>query len=542
VVDDAFVRSTPNAPPAFYQTFLQVDLDRPFTRVYVVLWDARQVQLRVMTGTREPESATGETGPGQVPRDDFTLRHMVAGFNGGFQSIHGEFGMMSEGRVYLPPKPWAATVAVFDDGTVGLGSWRDPPEGETEFREQWATAQIPEHMVEMRQNLTSVVEGNTYNPWRRWWWGAAPRDAEEQVFMDRSGLCLTREGFLVYFWGKSMGADELGAAMLKARCVRGIHLDMNQRHTAFEFYDVHGPDEPFESLGRRRRSMEFEQPVEGAQGYVMRGRKAVLSMTPMRFPRYMRRDQRDFFYLTLKPVLPGPDLLPAEPDAEPQAFVTDGLPRRDWPYAFAQASVGAEDAKTFIIRIDPRRAQPETLPRSGDGDVLGYMTQPLAGGGRFGLYATQRTVDYAYAVGESPSDGTLLVAGTAVTPESMAALGVTRDGVWVYAERASVEAPALAETLARAGVVGQAVALGHETRLGLSANAETRVGPDGYERDVNPALALALHDPGRAATEVLFPDVAPRPYMYWYRMQDTRVRYFRDEDQAPRFRAPDAGM
>ncbi|MEM9865517.1 MAG: hypothetical protein AAF938_28175, partial [Myxococcota bacterium] len=61
VVDDPFVRSYPGAPPAFYTTFLQVDPDRPFTRVYVVTWDPRAVQLRVMTGTREPESATGAT-------------------------------------------------------------------------------------------------------------------------------------------------------------------------------------------------------------------------------------------------------------------------------------------------------------------------------------------------------------------------------------------------------------------------------------------------------------------------------------------------
>jgi len=30
--------------------------------------------------------------------------------------------------------------------------------------------------------------------------------------------------------------------------------------------------------------------------------------------------------------------------------------------------------------------------------------------------------------------------------------------------------------------------------------------------------------------------------MYWYRMQDTRVRYLREEDHAPRFRAPDGGV
>jgi len=546
VTDDPFVRTTPNAPPAFYQTFLQVDPDRPFTRVYIVLWDPRQVQLRVMSGTREPESATGETGPGRVPRDDFTLRHMVGGFNGGFQSIHGEFGMMVQGRVYLPPKPWAATVAVYDDGVVAVGSWRDPPEGETEFREDWATAQIPDSMVDMRQNLTSVVEGDRYNPWRRWWWGAAPVDAEEQVFMDRSGVCLTREGFMAYFWGTSMGADELGAAMLKVRCVRGIHLDMNQRHTAFEYYDVHGKDEPFAPLGRRRSSMEFELPVGGAEGYVMRGRKAVSSMTPMRFPRYMRRDQRDFFYLTLKPVLPGPDLLPEEPGGSGQRFSTDGLPRAEWPYAFARVDLGpAEGPQTYVIRVDPRRAQPTPLAHHDHGRPLGYFSQPEhASAGRHGLYAVPLDVGYHFEVGEAPAGAEILLRGRplAQVPDALAALGVTLDGFLVYAEQGAPEAPDLAQALARAGAVGEVIALQPATRLAFAADGETAVGPDRYQRTLDIHRALVLEAQPRAATEVLFPDVQPRPYMYWYRMQDTRVRYLREEDHAPRFRAPDGGV
>jgi len=65
-------------------------------------------------------------------------------------------------------------------------------------------------IVEFRQNLTSVVEDGEYNPWGRWWWGAAPLNAREQTYIDRSGLCLTEEGFLVYFWGDSLGRTRSG--------------------------------------------------------------------------------------------------------------------------------------------------------------------------------------------------------------------------------------------------------------------------------------------------------------------------------------------
>ncbi len=59
-----------------------------------------------MSGTVEPKSATGETGPGMVPRDPAVMSQFVAGFNGGFQAIHGEFGMMADKVLYLPPKPF----------------------------------------------------------------------------------------------------------------------------------------------------------------------------------------------------------------------------------------------------------------------------------------------------------------------------------------------------------------------------------------------------------------------------------------------------
>jgi len=62
-------------------------------------------------------------GSGEIPRDPFVISHLVAAFNGGFQAMHGEFGMMADGVVYLPPKPYSATVAVLQDGSTGFGTW-----------------------------------------------------------------------------------------------------------------------------------------------------------------------------------------------------------------------------------------------------------------------------------------------------------------------------------------------------------------------------------------------------------------------------------
>jgi hypothetical protein len=546
VVDDPFVESYPNSPPAFYQTFLRVDPKRLYVRVYIVLWDPRQVQLRMMTGTEEPKSATGETGPGMVPRDEETMNRLVGAFNGGFQATHGEFGMMSSGRVYLPPKPWAATIAVYDNGRVKMGSWLPPPEGVRNYYSKWAIDQIPDGMVEYRQNLTSVVEDGTYNPWERWYWGAAPKNAESQTYIDRSGVCLTERGYFAYFWGRSMGPKQLGKAMLAARCVRGMHLDMNLRHTGFEFYNVEpkGEQEPLE---KDLTSSQYEGPVPHTDGeYQVRAREAVKSMAPRRFPRYLRRDPRDFFYLMLKPTLPGPHLQAGASAPEGAGkFSTEGLPHAGWPHAFARTFLGGSEGKrTWLVRIDPRRTVFGPMSRrSNTGRVLGYLTQGARLARRRGpvaLYAIDETVGWKYGMGEPPEGAKILVSGKPVEPgtKAGAALGVDRNGFLVYAERQPDEAVGLHERLQQAGAA-KAIALPPGVRLAFSLDGK-HVAPDAYEREVELARAMpifARRQPMQG--EVLFPDVEPRPYAVWARLQDARVRYFKDDDGEPRFRRPD---
>ena len=532
VRDDPFVQSFPNTPTPFYTTFLRPDPERSFARVYIALWDPRLVQLRMVAGTREPESATGETGSGLVPRRPETLSRLVAGFNGGFQALHGEFGMMASGRVYLPPKPWAATVAVRRDGTVAIGSWMDPPEGVTDYEESWAVAQIPDDIVDFRQNLTSMVEDERYNPWERWWWGAAPLNAEEQVHIDRSGLCLTKEGFFAYFWGESLGPEVLGEAMLRARCVRGLHLDMNSRHTGFEFYNAQPAEverPPLEGrLGRKR----YQGRMPLAPDWTLRSRLLVRSMSPMRFPRYAARDPRDFFYLTLKAVLPGPDVVLS--DGSSVAFDTQGLPHAGFPYSFARAHLGdSPEAGTWIVRIDPNRVVHPALEGEEDPErsteSLAYLTGAAgSGGGGFGWFAESGEVGYRHAVGSVSDGGTMLVSGTRLSPtsSSRAALGIDSEGFVVYAERSADDPISLLERLRSVGVAA-AVGLPESVRL-VFAVGDTAVDVDSYEASFDREEALPLNAPTRPPSAILFPETQPRPYSAWARMQDTRVRYFRE--------------
>ncbi len=535
VVDTAFVNAYAGAPTAFWQTFLRVDAERTYTRVYFTLWDPRQVQLHVAMGTREPESATGETGTGLIPRAPDLLADLVGGFNGGFQALHGEFGMMADGRVYLPPKPFAATVVVHEDGRVGIGSWPGPE------RRLWdeavATRQIPPDVISMRQNLTSVVEDGVYNPWQRWWWGAAPEAAEEQTYIGRSGLCLTREGFLVFVWGESMGPDELGKAMLGARCVRGMHLDMNTKHTGFEWYrPFRGEARP--PLGRALAETEFEGPVTGAAGFTFRARLAVTTMAPIRFPRYLARDPRDFFYLTLKRVLPGPDLVV---DGAAHAYSTQGLPHADWPPAFARVRLEAPGA--WIVRIDARRAIPAPLAPATLDRRLAYLTAAGAAvrapaTGEESLYVRRGRGRQSFSVGVPPGQAKVILSGRVLAEtdtQATAAIGVDAEGFLLYVE--AEDPAALRAGLAAAGVA-RAIALDAKNRLAFAAADGSAVAVDGHRPvTVVAGESLAWLAETRPAAEVAYPGVKPMPYRYWGWLQDQRVRYF--PKGPPRFPAPD---
>jgi hypothetical protein len=531
VVDDPDARALPDGRPVFYQTFLRADAERTWARVYLTLWDPRLVQLNIVAGTQEPVSATGETGRGSIPRDKQTLKRLVGAFNGGFQAVHGEFGMMAEGRVYLPPKPWAATVAVFQNGRVAMGSWPGPSDRRAGYDEARAVAEIPAGMVAFRQNLTSIVEDGLFNPWGRWWWGAAPQQKSEQTLTQRSALCATREGFMVYAWGDSASPEALGAALVSARCLRAMHLDMNAGHSGFEHYNVLAPDEP-RLPADPRATYRYEGQLSQLPGYTLRARKGVTAMG-MPLPRYIHPDPRDYFYLTLKPGL--------ETSARPKQMAdlsSADLPHAGWPPAFARhARAGAK-----LLRIDPARAEPRLEAAQGGEVLLAELrgTPVAAALDDVALFAKPAALGAEYEIGVAPADAAVLLTGPLLseTSDAESALGVDADGLLLYAETDGKRPGVLSAMMAQAGAKA-ALALPSTMRLGL-AFREGVLALDGTTRLAEPGVVLSFVAQTAAALEVLFPDTKPLPYARWAQLQDQRVRYFRTSE--PTTKAPDGTL
>jgi hypothetical protein len=544
---DPFITPNPGAPPAFVTSFIRSDKTRPQTRVYVTMWDPRQIALHMQAGTVEPVSASGEAGPGVIPRAPEIIRRVVAGFNGGFQAIHGEFGMQADGVLYLPPKPYAASVLEMRDGTTGFGSWPEKSD-------------VPDEVLSYRQNLTALIDHGEFNPWKREWWGGTPKGWKDNIHTTRSGICLTKEHFVGYFYGVDVSAEVLAQGMLLGHCDYGVHLDMNPGLAGFEFYNVQ-PSNNWTPLGRKLQDdWEFEGTIKELPAFNFRARRMIKTMHHMNFPQYIQRDGRDFFYLTQRPVLPGAELAgqPAasagpKREGEEGTWRVKGLPQHGFPYALAITSLhpDAEHAniKVRALRIDPRTVAPvgAKATDANTPTIVSFVAPRAGGSARVERRAWM--ANGVFLVGSSaPSpDATTLADGVAPTSPAAAAaraaVGVQdEDGMLNWIELAADVPASAAAAKAMDALLLQA---GCSSRMLVTGNAQALLGGtldlDAQPIDLaalGPTAARLVRDKAPGA-DLVFDTPVVTPAV-WQALQAQRVRYFRriPTKTAPTSKAP----
>lgn len=522
--DDPFITPIPSLPSPFVTTFVRTDPSAQHTRVYVTLWDPRLVALHMEAGTVEPVSATGEAGPGQIPRTPEILRRVVGGFNGGFQATHGEFGMQANGVLYLPPKPYAATVMELRDGTTAFAAW--PPKTE-----------VPDEVLSFRQNMTFMVQNDKYNPWGRAWWGGVPPGWHDAIHTTRSGLCLTKEGFVAYLFGHDIGPEPLGRAMLAARCQVGIHLDMNPGLAGFEFYNMQ-PASTFKPLGRPLQAdWEYEGTMKDMPDFKFRARRMTKSMGHILFPRYIQRDARDFFYLTARTVLPG---APIEPGAE---WRVKGLPQHGYPYASAITSVRlpvAGDRRVRVLRLDPRAVRPaDTTDPDDKSQVVAVFGRPSRAKGSRDA-GTASPVDAekklwlghnVFTIDKTPPSGAVAITnvvppGSANAASARGAVGISdEDGMLQWIELLPEDVPSLETSdmmlklLERIGCSSRGL-LGGDLRAFLGGSLDI-----GGEPAAPSGATVRLVRAAAPGAKQMFESTPVVPQSVWQPLQSQRVKW-----------------
>jgi len=457
-------------PSGFFRTFVRTDEQRPYSRVLLVAMDMRQFDLHIEGGNEDPKPLIGPPGAGRIPRDPAVLTRVAAAFNGGFKTEHGSWGMVLKKRVLLPPVPGAATVIMTKDARVGMGSWGMN-------KDVGGIVGIENaDILSLRQNLDPLVDGDHVNPLGRAQWGFTLPGTSMQT--ERSGICITNAGHLIYAWGDDVNAITLGKAMKLAGCIYGMHLDMNPHHTGFLFTNI------VELRNRKYNSELLSTKMEIDNG------------------RYIEYAPKDFFYLTLHdstpPILVGSSPWEADPGVQPAPAWSPGL----WRTKAASLDILEIEPGRASFRVRPgtkedantlARHHHELLPDDAHRVLLalslgvsqkharglvtdGRILLPMSGLGRMGVLTASE--DGKLSITAAPESGALGVAipqhadmvempmlvedGKAITPplppaygkdgKAHAALGLSPDGrVVIVRSAAPTNTSELAATLIRAG-------------------------------------------------------------------------------------------
>jgi hypothetical protein len=313
-------RLAAEAPSPVLVTFVRPDDQRPYSKVLLVAMDMRQLDVDMEAGVEDPEPLTGPHGPGRIPRDPAVYRRVLAAFNGAFKTDHGHYGMMVHKHVLLPPVPGSATVVVLDDGRVGFGSWGP------ERRVGGIEGIDDEAIVSFRQNLDPLVDHGQVNPTGRNLWGFTLPGKGAQT--ERSGLCVTTSGHLLYAWGDDVSATTLARAMSMGGCDFALHLDMNPYHTGFLFTSI-------EDLAAKKYKSQLLTPA-------------------MSIPvdRYIQYAPKDFFYVMVHDPTP-----PAVDGATDRWEPLPGTqPPPQWMPGLWSAHLPSAGGTVEVIDVEPGRA------------------------------------------------------------------------------------------------------------------------------------------------------------------------------------------
>jgi hypothetical protein len=144
---------------------------------------------------------------------------------------------------------------------------------------------------------------------------------------ERSGLCVTESGQVLYGWGDDVSGTALGKAFRQAGCAYAMHLDMNPHHTGFIFSKI------VELKGHNYRS-ELLTPL--------------MTVSP---DRYIEYAPKDFFYMLLHDETPAPIGAAAyrvDPGVQPPPA---------WAPSVWSATVETRDGPVEVTSLEAGRAR-----------------------------------------------------------------------------------------------------------------------------------------------------------------------------------------
>lgn len=208
----------------------QFRADKTYTsQITTAVWiDPTVMKINLVPGSQEPG--------GKWPIDPFItpaeLPTIQAAFNGGFRFADAHGGFYLDGRTAVPLQAGAASVVLYRNGKVNIGTWEQE------------VSMTPD-VVAVLQNLIPIVDHGqpapaaTYSDTKIW--GSTLNQA---TVVARSGIGVTASGALVYVAGPALTAKSLAESLQRAGAVRAMSLDINPEWVTFNFYTHPNPANP----------------------------------------------------------------------------------------------------------------------------------------------------------------------------------------------------------------------------------------------------------------------------------------------------------
>jgi hypothetical protein len=162
------------------------------------------------------------------------LPTVAAAFNGGFRFQDARGGFYLDGRAAVPLHTGAASVVIYRDGRIDIGTWG-------------SEVTMTPDVVAVLQNLVLMVDGGhvsasaTYNDTSVW--GST---LGASVVVARSGIGVTANGALIYVAGPALTARTLAESLQRAGAVRAMTLDINPEWVTFNFFSHTQPADPMQ--------------------------------------------------------------------------------------------------------------------------------------------------------------------------------------------------------------------------------------------------------------------------------------------------------
>jgi len=185
--------------------------------ISVAMFDPARTRLILHAGSLQPVAGASWV---DGPRVGATERgSLLAAFNAGFKLADARGGWLSEGRTVSPLVPRAASVVIYADGGVDIGSWgREVPAAHR------AIASVRQNLQLLIDQGRPQLQGATSETQLEQWWGIAYNAVP---LISRSALGITASGALVWAAGTNITVTALTQALLAQGVVRALELDIN---------------------------------------------------------------------------------------------------------------------------------------------------------------------------------------------------------------------------------------------------------------------------------------------------------------------------